>query len=348
MKRITWLIITCLLIAFSAGCSSTANKSNADAVTDPDTITIAWLPNNSGDDFKDARAEIDKVIADATGKKVEDKLTTDYAILIESVASGNAQIAYCGAQQYVMAHDKNKKVLPMVVCSGESGTLDDAMYYSRLLVKKGNEDQYKNGNEFALDNLAGKKISFVSNSSTSGFKVPSAAIVSYFSQQDKWKNLKADDLLEGGNDKFFSQVLFGGSHQLSLVNLLTGKVDVAAVDDIDVVNYVDLTSGEENKLGSVYTVKKGAEAPFDQLAGAQFVVIKALPVMNAPIMVNTEAISSKTVETITAALTSDRVTNNQKIFFPEDSKAKGLGFVQPQKFLKVTDDWYQPIRDLSK
>lgn len=42
-----------------------------------------------------------------------------------------------GPQGYVEAHAKNDKVLPLVVPSGESGTLDDALYYSWLSVKKG-------------------------------------------------------------------------------------------------------------------------------------------------------------------------------------------------------------------
>lgn len=347
MKKLSLLAIFIMLIAVLAGGCST-NSTTGGQAKESGTITVVWLPNNSGDDFKEVRAEVGKIIEKASGKKVEDKLTTDYAILIEAIASGNAQIAYCGAQQYIMAHDKNPKVLPLVTYSGDSGTLQDAMYYSRILVKKGNEEQYKSGSSYAIDNLAGKKMSFVSNSSTSGFKVPSASIVSYFSKQDKWKNLKAEDLLEGGPDKFFSQVLFGGSHQLSLVNLLSGKADAAAVDDIDVVNYVELSEGKDNTEGAVYTIKKDAAAPFDKLGGSQFVVIKSIPVMNAPIIANTGALDQATIDKITAMLTSDEVTNNQLIFVPKDSKNKGLGFKQPQRFVKVDDAWYQPIRELSK
>jgi ABC-type phosphate/phosphonate transport system, periplasmic component len=321
--------------------------SNSAGVKEPDTITVAWLPNNSGDDFKDVRAEFDKIIEKATGKKVTDKLTTDYAILIEALANGNAQIAFCGAQQYIEAHDKNNKVVPLVVNSGDSGTLKDAMYYSRIVVKKGNEDQYKSGSGFAIDNIAGKKMSFVSNSSTSGYKVPASAIITNFSKQDKWKSLTADDLLEGGSGKFFSQVLFGGSHQLSLVNVLTDKADVAAVDDIDVETYVDLSSGTANTAGAVYTVRNGAAAPFDKLGGAQYVVIKAMPVMNAPFAVNTGTLNQKTIEAIQNAFLSDEVTNNTKVFLPKDSKDKGI-FKQPQRFLKVEDSWYNPIRELGK
>ena len=343
MKKVSLLVLAALFFSMLVtGCDSKTAGAK-----DPATITIAWLPNNSGDDFKDVRAEFDKVIEKATGKKVEDKLTTDYAILIEAVASGNAQIAFCGAQQYIEAHDKNNKVLPLVVNSGDSGTLKDAMYYSRIVVKKGNEDLYKSGTAFSIDNMAGKKMSFVSNSSTSGYKVPAAAIVSNFTKQDQWKSLKAEDLLEGGNGKFFSQVLFGGSHQLSLVNVLTDKADVAAVDDIDVETYVDLTSGTANTAGAVYTVRNGAAAPFDKLGGAQYVVIKAMPVMNAPFIVNTGVLSQKTIDALTAAFVADEVTNNPKIFLPKDSKDKGI-FKQPQRFLKVEDAWYNPIRELSK
>ncbi len=347
MKKFCLLaLIIVLVTSVLAGCSNSAPKTSS-SVQDPDTITIAWLPNQAGDDFKAARMEINNVIAKATGKKVEEKLTTDYAITIEAIASGTAQIAWVGAQQYIEAHDKNSKVLPLVVNSGDSGTLDDAKYYSRLVVKKGNEDQYKNGAEYSIENIAGKRMSYVSNSSTSGFKIPSSTIVSYFSKQDKWKGLTPEDLLEGGNDRFFSQVLFGGSHQLSLVNILSDKADVAAVDDIDVQSYVDLTEGTDNMAGAVYTVKKDATDPFSKFADAQFVVIKAMPVMNGPFMVNTAALSQETIDTISQALTSDEVTNNPKIFLPENVSYQGM-FNQPQRFLKVEDAWYNPIRELSE
>lgn len=349
MKKIPLFALVIMLVSsLLAGCGSSATSTDSGSdVKDPATITIAWLPNNAAEDFKDARAEIGKAIEKATGLKVEDKLTTDYGITVEAIASGNAQVAYLGGESYVEAHKKNPKVVPLVVNSGTSGTLSDALYYSRLVVKKGNEDQYKSGSEYAIDNITGKKMSFVSTSSTSGFKVPSSAIVSHFSAQDKWKSLKAEDLLQGGKDKFFSQVLFGGSHQLSLLNVLTDKSDVSAVDDIDVVSYVDLTSGKDNMPGAVYSIKQDATDPFSKLAGSQYVVIKSTPVMNAPIVVNTGALSKKTVDAMIKVLTSDEVTKNEKIFLPKDSKAKGF-FNAPQHFMTTDDAWYQPIRDLSK
>ena len=78
-----------------------------------------------------------------------------------------------------------------------------------------------------------------------------------FAKEDKWKSLTKDDLAQGGTDKFFSQVLFAGSHQLSLVNVLTGKADVAAVDDVDVAQYVELISGKRQRAGGCLHGKAG-------------------------------------------------------------------------------------------
>lgn len=352
MKKILTLIISLSLVAVVAGCGTKAagdTKGAAAPVKTKDTITIAWYPNESGAELKDAREELGKVIADATGKKVEHKTTTDYIIAIEAIASGGADLAYMGPQGYVEANAKNNKVQPLVVSSGESGTLEDAVYYSWLGVRKGEESAYKNGSAFAIDKIAGKKFSFVSNSSTSGFKVPSANIVNYFSKQDQFKKLTADDLLQGGKDKFFSEVLFGGTHQGAAVNLLTGKADVAAFCDTCVANYVDLSSGTANTPGAVYKVKQGAAEPFNTQVGKEFSLISVTPVLNSPFAINTGTVSAEDVKKLKDVLISDAVTKNTKIFLPKDSKDAGV-FKQKsgkEKFLPVDDAFFGPVRMLS-
>ncbi len=341
MKKVSLLLASALLLSslFLAGCAS---QSASTSVKEPSTITIAWLPNNSSDDLRQFRAEFDKIISTATGKPVQDKLTTDYNIAMAALDSGDAQLGYFGPYEYIEEHAKDPKIVPLVVESGDSGTLNDALYHSRLLVKIGNEGQYQSGGSYALDNLAGKRISFVSTSSTSGFNVPAMAIAGYFSKQDKWKGLTKDDLMQGGNGKFFSQVIFAGSHQLSLYTLLTDKADVAAVDDIDVARYVDLTSGTDEAPGAVYAIRQDAADPFTKLGGAQFVIIDAIPVLNTPIEANSNVLSQATLDKITQALTSDQTTNDQLIFAPKDSKS--LVFTQPHRFLTVDDSWYNPLR----
>ncbi|MCL6456559.1 MAG: phosphate/phosphite/phosphonate ABC transporter substrate-binding protein [Gorillibacterium sp.] len=348
MKRMALWITTIMIMTLLVTACSTNNEGSDNSKKSDDKLVMVWLPNESGEDIKAARETIGKVIEYATGKKVEHKITTDYIIAIESLANGSADIAFTGAQGYVEARNKNGNVEAVVVNSGESGTLDDAIYYSWIGVKKGNEDQYKSGDAFSLDNIVGKRFSFVSNSSTSGFKVPSAGIISYFNKQDKYKDLKAEDLLEGSDKGFFSKVLFGGSHQGSAVNLLTDKADVAAFCDTCLQNYVDLAEGTDNRAGAVYEVKKDAAEPFNTLVGEKFEVISVTPVLNGPISVNKDKISSEDIEKIVAALTSDETANNKEIFVPKDTGAKGI-FTKSkaERFVKVTDDFFNPVRELS-
>jgi len=310
-----------------------------------DNIIIAWYPNESGEELKVVREEIGKIIEKATGKKVEHRTTTDYLIAIEAIANGNAHLAFTGGEGYVQANKKNNKVLPLVTNSGESGTLNDAVYFSWLNVKKGNESKYMTNGKYSLDNIAGKKFSFVSSSSTSGFKVPSANIVSYFSKMDKYKKLVKEDLLESGS--FFSEVLFGGSHQGAAVNLLTDKADVASFCDVCVSNYVEFVSGTPNKPGAVYKVRDKADEPFDKIPGYEFVVISVTPVLNSPFIYNSKLVDKKDYEAMLKALTSEETTNNEIIFYDKSKGGKGL-WKKGEKFLKVDDTWYNPIRELGQ
>jgi phosphonate transport system substrate-binding protein len=327
--------------------STETTKETEKAKVSNEPIVWAWYPNESGEELKGARDELGKVVEEATGRKVEHKLTTDYIIAIESVVSGNAHIAFFGAEGYVQAHKKNPKVLPMVVNSGSSGTLEDAIYHSWLNVKKGNEGEYMKDGKYSIDNIQGKRFSFVSNSSTSGFRVPSAGIVKHFSQMDKWKDIETEDLLEGGDNNFFKEVLFGGSHQGSAVNLLTGKSDVSAFCDVCVQNYVEFAEGTENTAGATYRVKADAVEPFDTVRGEEYVIISVTPVLNAPFVANTEVLSQEEINSIIEALTSDKTASNEKVFVPKGAEFKGL-FKAPERFVKVEDAWFEPIRKLSE
>lgn len=288
------------------------------------------------------------MVEQATGRKVEQKLTTDYAIAIESIANGTASICFMGAQGYIQANKKSDKAKPLFVNSGPSGTLEDAIYYSFLSVKSGNEDEYKNGDKFTIDNIEGKKMSFVSKSSTSGFKVPTASIIGYFSNTAQWSDMDSDDLIEGGNDMFFTDVLYGGSHQGSAVNLLTEKADIAAFCDTEIAPYADLVEGEEARPGAIYQMKDNASAPFDVFKGEKFVVIKSTPVLNGPFVYNSDTLSEDEVRSIQDLFTSDEVTNNPQIFITDESGKVGMFPKSDQeKIIVVEDEWYNPIRELS-
>ncbi|MEG0322551.1 MAG: PhnD/SsuA/transferrin family substrate-binding protein [Raoultibacter sp.] len=307
----------------AGGQTATANEGGGTAA---EKITMVWLPDNSAADLTASRTAIGDAIKAASGRDIELMTTTDYNVAIEAIASGSAQMALLGAEGYVQANKKNAKVQAAFTNSDEDGKLDGACYYSRICVATENADQYKNGSNYSIDNIKGKSFSFVSATSTSGFKVPSSAIVKQFDLDS------TDKLLESG--AFFSEVLFGNSHAGSAVNLLSGDAEAAAFDDVDVDMYLDLVSGEANSIGAVYKAKDNAEAPF----------------LNAPVCFNEEAIDEETRKKIVEHFCSSEVANNKEIFVdPEDETAKGIFEKDSEKtcFVEVTDDWYEPIRKLS-
>ncbi len=324
----------------------TTASTSTDSKKYSDTITIVWYPNESASDYDSARKHFEDLVAQATNKKVIEKLTTDYNIAIEALASGQAQIgAVMGALGFVQAQQKNPDVLPLLVNSDADGKLDNAVYYSWIAVNKDDADQYKSGDTYSIDNIKGKKFSFVSNSSTSGFLFPTTSIIAHFSSD----NLTQDDLVEGGSDKFFSEVLFGGSHQGSAINLLTGKADAAAFCDAELRTYASPVSGDNKTVGSAWQINADASAPFDTVAGKEYVILQALPVENGPTAYNSDTLSPDDVKAIQDLFTSDTVTNDSQMFVPDGSDAKGFYKKAESKcFIAVDNSWYDPIREMLK
>ncbi|KYG89731.1 MULTISPECIES: PhnD/SsuA/transferrin family substrate-binding protein [Metasolibacillus] len=355
-----WILLFSMILCaiFLVACNSeegtssgtvAANESNGNAAKSKsnEPLVMVWYPNESGSEMAGARDAFGKIFEEATGRKVEQKLTTDYAIAIEAIASGNAQVAFMGPQGYIEANNKSADVQPIVVPSGSSGTLEDAVYYSWLAVPKDKADEYKVNGEFSIDTIANKKMSFVSASSTSGFKVPSSSIVAHFSKQDAYKSLKQDDLIE--SNALFPEVLFGDSHQGSAVNMLMERSDVSAFCDTCVSAYVDLVEGEPNTAGAVYRVKDDAAAPFNNLPGKEFTLISSTPVLNSPFVVNTSALTAEEITKLTELLISDETANNKTIFVPKDSGEIGLfSKSADERFVQVNDAWFDPIRKLSE
>lgn len=327
-------LLSILLIATLAGCSSKKSASSNQ------TLTMVFYPNESAKNFNASRTAIKQQLKKATGKKIKIQTTTDYNIAIEAIASGKAQLAFMGPEGYAQSHLKNKAVQPLFALSGASGTLKDAAYHSYFMVPKGKEAQYQNNGQYSIDNIKGKKISFVSVSSTSGHLIPVAAIQSKF-------NLKnSDELSQNGH--FFKSVLFGNSHQGSAVNLFNGDADVAVFDDIDTNAYINVAKGSWTKVGSEFRVKDNATAPFISVRGKESVAIAISPVQNGPFVANTDKLSKKDQENITKAFTSKAVTDNPKILSPKDAQVPAIWKKESSKsqLLKVTNDWYAPTNKL--
>jgi phosphonate transport system substrate-binding protein len=336
MKR----ILLVLFIALIAMGTLTATGTQEDKGGNT-PLTWVWYPNESTPEFAASRSAIIEVASKALGREINEQLTTDYAIAIEAVVNENAALSWFGAEGYTQAHEKEPAILPLVTNSGKSGTLADAKYYSMLGTLIENEQEYKINGAFNLDTLKQKRFSFVSNSSTSGFRVPSSIISKNF-------NVASEELLEGGPSMIFSEVVFGGSHQGSFFNILTNKADIGAFCNTCVKDYINWEKGnlDDPLPGDIVVVKEGADAPFDKIPGKKVILVATVPVLNAPIVMNTNMLTDEEVAALVKAFTSDETAKNPLIFAPSGSDTLAF-FREGQRFLAVEDSWYDPIRVLS-
>lgn len=337
--------------AGKGGAATGTDSGSASAASDGETldkITMVWLPNESAAEFDAGREEFGRVLSEYAGVEVELMTTTDYNVAIEAISSGKAQMANLGAEGYIQAQEKNENVHALFTTSDTEGTLDGAKYYSRIAVPADQMSEYEDAESetgYSIKNIKGKRMSFVSQTSTSGFKVPCNAIMTEFPDDVT----STDELAQPG---FFSQVLFGNSHPGSCVNLLQGDADVAAFDDIDVDMYLAVPEGERdavNQPGSVYGVAEGAAQPFDRVQGKEFGIIQSTPVLNGPIVYNADVLPEDIKDKILEGMTSTEVADNEQLFAPEDAEGTGAIWSKGDTagFIAVDDEWYDPIRALA-
>ena len=69
-----------------AGAPEPATQNNAPApepAANTSPIVVVWYPNESSNTHEEVRAEVGRLIEQATGRKAEHKTTTDYTIAID-------------------------------------------------------------------------------------------------------------------------------------------------------------------------------------------------------------------------------------------------------------------------
>ncbi|MGM0461584.1 MAG: PhnD/SsuA/transferrin family substrate-binding protein [Fibrobacterota bacterium] len=334
MSVIVLLVLLSVVGVLTISCGTGSDSS--------EPIVWVWYPNESTPERAAARQALGELVYEATGRKVEHQLTTDYSIAIEAIVNGNAGMSWLGGQGFVRAHHDQPAVEPLVVHTDGSGDLDLAKYYSMLGVRRENASEYKRGGAFDLDALRQKKFSFVSNSSTSGFVVPSSILSDHF-------DVDSEELLEGGSGKVFSDVLFGGSHQGSFLNIIEGRADVGAFCNTCVAQYIEFVSGDfiDPKAGDVIRITDDAVAPFDKFSGEESTIIATVPVLNECVVVNSNVLSREEITAIEEAFVSDAATNNPRIFGDRKDAQNPSFFEDGQRFVAVDGAWYNPIREMS-
>jgi len=136
-----------------------------------------------------------------------------YEGMISKLVSGRVQLAGMGGNEYITAKSRNpnlKLLFTELKWNDDRTKLIDS-YTGYILVLKSRADLNK------LDDLKGKRFSFVNQHSTSGFRFPNALM--------RKKGLVPNE--------FFSTVLFLGSHPRVTDAIAAGSIDAGATWDFN-------------------------------------------------------------------------------------------------------------------
>ena len=320
----------------------TSEANGDECIGDP--IIIALYPNESGSEFEIVHEDMARLICEATGRPGNVLTTIDYNIAIESIANGTADLAFMGPTGYIIASNINPNVRSILIPSGVSGTLEDAVYYSFLAVREEDAHLWEDGQGgYDLSLLEGESMSFVALTSTSGFVVPAMGLDSLGFLPE---GVAPEDHF-GVGGPFFSEVLMGSNHQGSAFNLLTGQANVAAFFNMGSVFeiYDDFDGTVTNQAGMIYAVRQDAEAPLDTVRGGQMRIIKSITVPNAPFVANFDTLTEDEVESLIEIFMSDAVTHNENFWATEEDVIAFNGVRDGnERYLRVPDGFFDDLR----
>ncbi|RPH37445.1 MAG: phosphonate ABC transporter substrate-binding protein [Desulfobulbaceae bacterium] len=173
----------------------------------PKELNFGLIPTESSDNITERFDNLTKYLEKQLDMPVKVQVATDYAGVITAMQFKHIDLAYFGPKSYVEAADRaNAEALVMEVAEdGSKG------YKGVIITKKGSDIK-------TMEDAKGKTWAFTDPNSTSGTLVPTVYFV---------KTMKIDP------EKYFSKVIYSGSHEASILAIKGGKIDIASTNDLD-------------------------------------------------------------------------------------------------------------------
>lgn len=173
----------------------------------PKQLNLGLIPTESSDNITERFDNLAKYLEKKLDVQIKIQTATDYAGVITAMQFKHVDFAYFGPKSYVEAADRaNAEALVMEVTEdGSKG------YHGVIIAKKGSSIK-------SVEDGKGKVWAFTDPNSTSGTLVPTVYFV---------KTMKIEP------EKYFSKVIYSGSHESSIMAIQAGKVDIASTNDLD-------------------------------------------------------------------------------------------------------------------
>jgi phosphonate transport system substrate-binding protein len=201
-----WIIFICILMI---GWGIVGCKKSED-VERKGEWRIALKADKNPEAMLEVRQALEVALGQLSGRAVKVIVPTSAAVILESLANGTLDAGYISGLEYLQG--KKQKVVEGLLVNEVKGKT----YYESCWVVRADAD-YK-----SVDDLRGKAICFASRTSTSGYLVPLADLVS------------SGRLRRGGApEEYFGvgNVMYGTGYVSAIERLLNKQVEAAAVSD---------------------------------------------------------------------------------------------------------------------
>lgn len=213
MKKLSKFFLTVGLISTLAACgngASSSSSASADTVYKgwPEELTLVQMPNENNPNAASMHTALRDHLSKELGIEVKEFEGGSYAVGIEALASGKLDVMLASPMSYYQANQlagAELLVTPQV---------EGYEYYTAFITKKDNEEINN------MEDLKGKNFAFVNAASSSGYLYPKGTLVQEF-------NLDPDSVEQSGY--FFENVTFSESHPNSVMGVMMGDFDAAAV-----------------------------------------------------------------------------------------------------------------------
>lgn len=218
------LLLTLGLFSLT-GCKG--NAETAQAAT-PEKLTIVQMPDENNPDAGTKHDGFRKDMEKAIGLPVAEMEGADYSVGIEALKAGKLDVLLVSPMSYYQA----KKIAgaePLVTTTSMG-----AEPYRTVFITKSDNDQI---NE--LKDLQDKNFAFVDPASSSGYMYPKTTLV---------KDLDLDTSKLENPGYFFKTVAYSGKHDASILGVVKGDYDAAAVAGQTIPMLVEAGLIKDNEL----------------------------------------------------------------------------------------------------
>lgn len=216
MRAVKHLVV--VLVVWTCACASSwASTSAAPVQCTQQSLRMAVIPKKSMEVLQREYQPLLMRLSTAVGMPVEIVPSSSYESVVDAIVSGGVDVAWLGPASYMMAYQRDPKIEPFASLTISNGYFTPGgHHYQALLLSLSDVAQN-------LEALRGMRVALSDPASTSGSLVPN---VEFAAQTGVPLS------------RFFSSVVYSGSHDKSLDALLEHKVDAAFVASVRVDAYL--------------------------------------------------------------------------------------------------------------